>query len=150
MKKPIPVLLIEDNPTDVYVIKQVLKQSGLEQGLQVATDGAQAMDLWQSIQAQHETQNGTQNDAHQMCPTLVLLDLNIPKVSGREILARIRSSPHCGSVPVVVVTSSDSPEDLAAIRALNASAYFRKPIDLSDFMELGKIIAQTLADRKVT
>jgi CheY-like chemotaxis protein len=146
MNKPIPVLLIEDNPTDVFVITQVLKQSGLEEGLQVASDGAQAMDLWQSIQAQNEANH----NAHEICPTLVLLDLNIPKVSGREILAHIRSSPHCGSVPVVVVTSSDSPEDLAAIRALNASAYFRKPIDLSDFMELGRLIAQTLADVKVT
>ncbi len=83
MKQPISVLLIEDNPTDVFVITQVLKQSGLEEGLQVASDGAQAMDLWQSIQVQHATQDD------RVCPTLVLLDLNIPKISGREILAHI-------------------------------------------------------------
>jgi len=136
---PVPVLLIEDNPTDIFVITQVLKEFGLEAGLQVATDGATGLDLWQ---ASHASPCGAD------CPGIVLLDLNIPKVSGREVLARIRSSPRCGDVPVVIVTSSNSPEDLAAIGALNASAYFRKPTDLSAFMELGNIIARLLPGGK--
>src|ERR1700681_1472010 len=96
---PRTVMLIEDNPTDIFVITQVLKKYGLEQGLQVATDGAAALELWQELGTSHGEAN-----RERRCPALVLLDLNIPKVTGREVLSQIRRSSHCAAVPVVVVS----------------------------------------------
>ena len=139
--RPRNVLLVEDNPTDIFVITQILKQYALDEGLQVATDGAKALELWELMET-----CDLDASTEESCPGIVLLDLNIPKISGREILARIRSSDRFASVPVVVVTSSDSPDDLATIHALKASAYFRKPTDLFAFMELGTIIARLLPE----
>jgi CheY-like chemotaxis protein len=126
------VLLIEDNPTDALVINQILKNCGLGEDVRLAVDGEAALDLWKKIEAEES-------------PCIVVLDLNLPKISGHEILAHIRASPHGQSVPVVVVTSSNSAHDLATIQALNASAYFCKPTDLYAFMELGNIIAPLAA-----
>ena len=127
-------MLIEDNCTDVYVITQVLKELGLDQYLQVVSDGAAALRLWDSIQ----------EDPQKPAPRLVLLDLNLPKASGIDVLRCIRNGRRCASVPVVVVTSSGSPEDIAAAGELNASAYFQKPADLSEYMALGEIVSAIL------
>jgi CheY-like chemotaxis protein len=131
---------VEDNRSDIFVVKEILKQLELETSLQVARDGEQALKFWASVE----------NDLQDPCPDLVLLDLNIPKVSGLEVLSRIRGSRHCAGVPVVILTSSDSRDDLAAIRSLNASAYFRKPADLAAFMELGKVIQRLLPESTVS
>jgi CheY-like chemotaxis protein len=135
---PLTVLLIEDNPTDALVISQILTNCGLGGDIQLAIDGEAALDLWKKIEAE-------KCPGQPPCGCLVVLDLNLPKISGHEILARIRASPGGAAVPVVVVTSSSSAHDLAAIQALKASAYFRKPTDLYAFLELGNIIAKVLS-----
>ncbi len=127
-------MLVEDNRNDVYIIQEILKRSGLDAHLQVSSDGDQALKLWDTIE----------NDAEAPCPQLVLLDLNLPKASGVEILARIRRGKRCAAIPVVIVTSSKSPLDLAATQALGASAYFQKTADLTEFMELGRVILELL------
>jgi CheY-like chemotaxis protein len=134
---PLTILLIEDNPTDVLVISQILNSCGLGGDIRLAVDGEIALDLWKKIEAEQY--------AGKAGRCLVVLDLNLPKVSGHEILAHIRASPSGAAVPVLVVTSSSSHRDLAAIQALNASAYFRKPTDLDTFMELGNLIASILS-----
>ena len=78
-------------------------------------------------------------------PDLVLLDLNLPKVSGIQVLASLRKSHTCGAVPVIVVTSSDSAGDMKAIRDLGVTAYFRKPHSLDAFMSLSDVIRGALA-----
>ncbi len=126
--------MVEDNRSDVFIIKEILKRDRLEAGLHVVNDGAQAINFW----------DGIENDSEASCVDLVLLDLNIPKISGIEVLRRIRSGTRCADVPVVVVTSSRSPADLEAIEALKASAYFQKPNDLSAYMELGTVIRKLI------
>ena len=83
-----------------------------------------------------------------MCPDLMLLDLNLPKLSGIELLAELRASSRHRHIPVVVVTSSDSQQDRERVRALNPSAYFRKPSNLSDFMELAAVIREALDGKR--
>jgi CheY-like chemotaxis protein len=133
---PLTVLLIEDNPTDILVITRILNNCGLGGDIRLAIDGEAALDLWKEIEA--EESHPPARDC------LIVLDLNLPKISGHEILACIRSSPAGAAAPVVVVTSSSSDHDLAAIQALKASAYFRKPTDLNAFLELGNTIAPVL------
>jgi CheY-like chemotaxis protein len=128
------VLLVEDNPTDVFVVRGVLKECGIECRLQVAADGETALAFLRSLEA----------DAGAVCPALVLLDLNLPKISGIEVLALIRKSRRCSEVPVVIVTSSNSASDLAATRELGATGYFRKPSDLESFLELGTLVRKAL------
>jgi len=83
-------------------------------------------------------------DPSLICPDLFLLDLNLPRRPGDEILARIRQTSRCATVPVIVITSSDSPQDRARTRQLGASFYFRKPADLEKFMAIGGIIRKFL------
>lgn len=78
------------------------------------------------------------------CPALFLLDLNLPTKPGEEVLAHIRRSKRCGHLPVVVVTSSDSPEDREQALRLGANRYFRKPCDYDDFLHLGEIVKELL------
>jgi len=130
-------LLVEDNPTDVFVIREVLKDCGFECELHVAPDGETAIEFLRKLET----------DATAACPALVLLDLNLPKLSGLEVLRLIRNGQRCSEIPVVIVTSSDSATDLAAIQEGGATSYFRKPSDLVDFLNLGKLIRQVLGDR---
>jgi CheY-like chemotaxis protein len=127
------ILLVEDNRSDIFIITEILKQSGLAAGLHVVMDGADALSYW--------------NDESKPCVDLLLLDLNIPKITGLEVLAQIRAGQRCPGVPVIVVTSSKSAEDIAALRALDASAYFQKPNDLAAFMRLGKVVQEILTTR---
>jgi two-component system, chemotaxis family, response regulator Rcp1 len=127
-------LLVEDNHMDAFVIKEVLKKSGIAHYVVVAQDGESARDLL-GLWAPDEAGK---------CPGLILLDLNLPKLSGIDLLAELRQSPRHRDIPVVVVTSSDSQVDRDAVRALNASAYFRKPSSLSAFMELAPVIRAAL------
>lgn len=128
--EPIPILLIEDNATDIFVITEVVKGLGLDSHLRIASDGDSALKFWDGMTA----------DSRIPCPGLVLLDLNLPSVSGLYVLMRIRNGSGCANVPVIVVTSSDSPDDVKAAGALKASAYFRKPVELAAYIELGQVI----------
>lgn len=79
-------------------------------------------------------------------PQLLLLDLNLPKKSGVEILERVRRSPKCGHIPVIIVTSSNSPQDQAQIMRLGATRYFRKPMNYEQFMKVGDIVKEVLEE----
>ncbi len=126
------MLLVEDNPTDVFVIKEVIERCELNLNLHVATDGQDALQYLQRLATAEEA----------ACPALVLLDLNIPKVDGIEVLRRLRSGSRCNRAPVIVVTSSTAETDRVAVQRLGAEAYFQKPKSLAAYMELANLIKQ--------
>lgn len=128
------MLLVEDNPTDVFVIKEVIDRCELDLKLRVATDGQDAVHYFQDL-ARSEKPS---------CPALVLLDLNIPKVGGIEVLRHLRNGSPCSRTPVIVVTSSTAEADRMAVERLGAEAYFQKPTSLAAYMQLGQLIKQLL------
>jgi CheY-like chemotaxis protein len=128
------VLLIEDNVGDVLLVEEALREHQVDCDLTVVTDGEEAMSLFKSIDG----------DATTRSPALVLLDLNLPKCSGHEILEWIRGSVRCPTMPVVIVTSSQAQSDLALMKRLGATAYFRKPVSFDEFMKLGAVVRNLL------
>jgi CheY-like chemotaxis protein len=123
------VLLVEDNPTDLYVIREVVERSGLSVDLVIARDGQQALTYFSEL----DQEGGG-------CPDLVLLDLNLPKLSGIDVLRELRNQRRCGQVPVIVVTSSVNEKDRTATRDLGVDGYFHKPTDLDSYSILGELI----------
>ena len=131
----IAVWLIEDSATDAFVIGEVLQNCRIPFDLTVLTDGDAALALLQRSEACGQP----------VSPELVLLDLNLPKIPGIQVLAALRQSQSCATVPVVVVTSSDSEADLKAIAELGVTSYFRKPHSLDAFMSLSDVIRGALS-----
>jgi CheY-like chemotaxis protein len=127
---PLTLLLVEDSPADVYLVKEALHGEGLCCHLQVADDGERAMKIIDQVDA----------DSDASGPDVLLLDLNVPRRSGDEVLARFRRSPKCANIPVVIMTSSESPADRARVMELGATEYFRKPSNLAEFMKLGSLL----------
>lgn len=121
------ILLAEDNFGDVLLVRQALTEHRIHHELHVVKDGDEAL---QFLDRMGET-------GEPPCPDVLLLDLNLPKVDGPQVLQAFRKHPACAKTPVVVVTSSDAPADRKRAAALGATAYFRKPYDLSEFMKLG-------------
>jgi CheY-like chemotaxis protein len=128
------ILLIEDSPADIYIVKESLKKHLKDIELQVLSDGEKAFALIEATEADESAPR----------PSILILDLNLPKRSGQEILRRIRQSAKLGRIPVVIFTSSDSPADRAETTRLGATAYFRKPADLEEFMCIGKVVQSVL------
>jgi CheY-like chemotaxis protein len=128
------VLLVEDNPTDLFVIQEALERSGLNLKLHVATNGDEALRYLQELAASEKAS----------CPDLVLLDLNLPKVDGIAVLRYLRTNSPCSRAPVIVVTSSNAESDRAAVRRLGAEAYFHKPTDLSAYLQLTQVVQRVL------
>jgi CheY-like chemotaxis protein len=128
------VLLVEDNPTDVFVIREAIERSGLRLTLRIASNGEEALRYLRDLARAEKP----------VCPALVLLDLNLPKVGGIEVLQHLRSSSLCSRTPVIVVTSSTAEADRAAVRRLGAEAYFEKPTSLAAYMELAEVIKRIL------
>lgn len=126
---PLRLLLVEDSPADAYLVKLATREEGLSCDVQVASDGELAIEFIDQMDAK----NGASLN-------LLLLDLNVPRRTGDEVLERIRRSPKCANIPVIVVTSSDSREDRQKASDLGADGYFRKPSNLTEFMELGKLV----------
>lgn len=116
---PRDVLLVEDDPGDRLLVEEVFLQHGWGEHLAVVEDGQEALE---HLAAQHYS-----------LPDLVLLDLNLPKVNGREVLEAIKADPALSAVPVVVLTTSDSEEDIVRAYTAGAAAYVRKPLDWADF-----------------
>jgi CheY-like chemotaxis protein len=127
------VLLVEDNPTDVFVIKEALDASGLKLDVRIVSDGQDALRYLQLA--------GT---GKAPCPALILLDLNIPKVAGIEVLRHLRTNSRCRHTPVIVVTSSTAETDRAAVERFGAEAYFQKPKNLAAYMELAPLVKNVL------
>jgi len=133
------IVLVEDAEPDVILVREALEQSGLEFDLRVLDDGEQGVDFVENMD----------RDATITRPHLFLLDLNLPKKSGGQILERVRQSPTCGQVPVVILTSSDSHKDKAQAANLKATGYFRKPSRLDEFMKLGPYVRDLLTNPPV-
>src|SRR5436190_22726560 len=125
IRSQLRILLAEDNPGDVFLVKEALSSNNLTYSLRTAEDGERALALLQ------------EEEAGKFTLDLVLLDLNLPKVSGDRVLAHIRGSEQLKWLPVIVVTSSDSPRDRAKAAALGVDYYFRKPSDFDEFLTLG-------------
>lgn len=134
MENPYRIWIAEDNPADLYLIEEALKRHDFPYRLTTADNGEDMLNMIA----------GLDRDPSQSCPNLFLIDLNLPRRSGDEILAQLRQSSRCSKVPVIVITSSDSPQDRARVRELGASFYFRKPADLERFMAIGGIVREFL------
>ncbi len=129
--------MVEDNLPDALLVEEIIRGGDLPLELHVATDGQQAIDFL----ARADAEDGAP------CPHLVLLDLNLPKISGFEVLRHVRLSARCKEIPVVVMTSSDSPVDQRMACELGAR-YFRKPTDYEEFLKLGDVLKEVLEDRQ--
>jgi CheY-like chemotaxis protein len=134
MTTPIHVFLAEDNNADVSLVNEALSFHELVYQLHVASDCEQAIRFLEGV--------GKPGQAPR--PNVALLDLNLPKGSGHELLQAIRSHPTCAQVPVIIVTSSEAPQDRKRAAQLGANRYFRKPAELDEFMELGAIVKQLM------
>jgi len=127
------VLLIEDNPSDEKLTLRAFKKANVANDVQVVRDGAEALDYLFATGA-HAGRDPS------MLPTVTLLDLNLPRISGLEVLRRIRADERTKHLPVVILTSSKEEEDIARGYELGANAYVRKPVDFAEFVQA----AQTL------
>jgi chemotaxis family two-component system response regulator Rcp1 len=125
-------LLAEDNDGDVFLVRRALEKRGLAHELTVAHNGEDAL-VWLHGHVEKE-----------IVPELILLDLNLPRIDGGQLLSHIRKSDSFARTPVIVLTSSDSPMDRQMAMELGANLYFRKPTDLASFMDLGRIIEETI------
>lgn len=123
------LFLAEDNPGDIFLIREALREHAVDCEMAVANDGAEAREYFTKIEREGAS-----------VPDLVLLDLNLPKISGLELLRRIKNIPRCKSTPVVVISSSDSPHDRLESQKLGAHSYIRKASVLEEYMQLGGFI----------
>jgi two-component system, chemotaxis family, response regulator Rcp1 len=128
--EPIEILLVEDNPGDARLAVEALKDSKVRNNLYHVRDGVQAMDF---LRRRGEY-------AGAIAPDLVLLDLNLPRKDGREVLEEIKEDPELKLIPVVVLTTSEAERDLVRTYDLHANAYVVKPIDLDRFIEVVQAI----------
>ena len=140
MERHLTILLAEDNPGDVFLVRRALEKQGLPFDLVVVEDGQAALRFLDRADADDTIPR----------PDIALLDLNLPRANGSRILLHIRQSIRCAGIPVIVVTSSDSPLDHEAAAKLGANHYFQKPGDLAGFMHLGVIVRRLLDERKQT
>jgi CheY-like chemotaxis protein len=131
------ILLAEDNPADVYLIRAALLEHGIDVPLQVAADGREVLQI---LDEQEQLAEGQMK--------LMILDLNLPRHDGIEILQRIRGSERLRRIPVVVLTSSDSPRDRSAASELGATRFLRKPSNLEQFLGLGAAFKELLEQAK--
>jgi two-component system, chemotaxis family, response regulator Rcp1 len=127
---PIEVLLVEDSPGDVRLTREAFKDAKVHINLHVASDGAEAMDFL----------NREGNYSNVPRPDRILLDLNLPKKDGREVLAEIKENQALKSIPVVILTTSASEADILRSYRLHANCYITKPVDLDGFLEVVKSI----------
>src|SRR5688500_18293199 len=136
------ILVAEDNPADVYLLREALNRESIGRNveLMVVSDGEQALEYIQRL--------GNFSDA--VIPDLVVLDLNLPKSDGSDVLRCIRQTPAYAGIPVVVLTSSDSPRDRTAAENLGANAFITKPSDLDAFLALGRTLLGFTASCSLT
>jgi two-component system, chemotaxis family, response regulator Rcp1 len=128
--KPIEILLVEDSPGDADLARETLADSKVKNTLHVVGDGEEAMDF-----LRHEGKY-----THAPHPDLVLLDLNLPRKSGREVLAEMKADANLHRIPVVVLTVSKAEEDILKAYDLHANCYITKPIDLYQFVKVVQAI----------
>ena len=137
MTRPLSIFIAEDNPGDVALVREALQEHNVAHRLVVASDGAEAKRYIEEIG----------KTPGSVCPDLMLLDINLPKANGYEVLASFRAHPLCQKTPVILVTFSNQPVDRERASALGASRYFCKPSDLDDFLELGAMVRDLVIER---
>jgi CheY-like chemotaxis protein len=120
VKNPVEILLVEDSPADIALTEEALKESGLKNTLTIVTDGEQAIE--------YLSKRGKYKDAES--PDLILLDLNMPKKNGHEVLEVIKDNPKLEEIPVVVLTVSEAEEDIARALGLKMNFYLNKPVNV--------------------
>jgi len=132
LARPAEILLVEDSPGDVRLMQEALREGKVANRVHVVRDGVQAMDFVR--------QQGEYADAPR--PDIILLDLNLPKKDGREVLAELKADPDLRRIPVVILTTSQAEEDILRAYDLHANCYMTKPVDLGQFFALVKDIEQ--------
>ena len=130
---PIRIFIAEDNPADVYLLQEAFREHGLTVDLHVWNDGEEALHYFDRL-------DDDSNDLP--CPDVALIDLNLPKVGGESLIERLRKSPKCAGSQIVVLTSSDSPDEKSRALALGANAYLQKPSGLDEFLKIGGIVRE--------
>ena len=128
--RPVEILLVEDNPGDVRLTREALKEGKIRNNLNVASDGVEAL--------RYLRREGPYAGAAR--PDLILLDLNLPKMDGREVLQAVKADASLRNIPVVVLTSSAAEQDIVRAYDLHANCYVSKPVDLDQFIHVVKSI----------
>jgi two-component system, chemotaxis family, response regulator Rcp1 len=122
--RPIEILLVEDNPGDVRLTQEALREGRIRNRLSVVEDGEEAM---RYLRREGEFAQAAR-------PDVVILDLNLPRMNGREVLREMKGDPRLKSIPVVVLSSSEAEQDVVAAYDLHANCYVTKPVDLDQFV----------------
>ncbi|MBX7057066.1 MAG: response regulator [Leptospirales bacterium] len=130
--RPIEILLVEDNPADIRLTQEILREARVDNKLHVAIDGDQAL--------QFLNREAPFQDAPR--PDLVLLDLNLPRRDGREVLAAVKDSADLRTIPVVVLTTSQAEQDILRSYSLHANCYINKPVNLEQFIRVMNVIEE--------
>ena len=131
------ILLAEDNVGDILLVQQALEEHQIPHELHVVKDGGEALDFVARMGQPGEPP----------CPDIVLLDLNLPKADGSQVLSALRKHPECARTPVIAVTSSDAVRDRARMAELGVDRYFKKPSDLYEFLQLGAVVQEVIESR---
>lgn len=126
------ILLVEDNPGDIRLTQEALRETRMPSTLHVAKNGVAAMDFLR--------RRGEYSDAPR--PGLVLLDLNLPRLSGREVLKQMKDDPHLRRIPVIVLSTSEAQRDVTESYDLHANCYINKPVDFEQFLRVISMIEQ--------
>ena len=129
-RRAIEILLVEDNPGDVRLTLEAFKEGGALNKFTVMNNGVEAL-AYLHQQGSYE---------HSVLPDLILLDLNLPKKDGREVLAEIKADEHLLKIPVVILTTSAAEEDIARAYSAHANCYITKPVDLNQFLRVVRSI----------
>jgi len=127
---PLNILVVEDDPVDVYTIRWVLSANGVRYNLHVIESGEHALHFFDQL---------AQQEARQY-PDILLLDLNLPQQNGKALLQRVKAIPQSTNMRIVIITGSVDPADRAETLALGADVYFVKSFSLTEFMQLGELI----------
>ncbi|MCG5460464.1 response regulator [Micromonospora sp. NPDC053740] len=124
--QPVRILVVDDDPGDVLMIEEALADSDVDKIIDVVSDGEEAMEFLRA-EGRHE---------HARRPDVILLDLNMPRMDGRQVLGAVKQDEDLRTIPIVVLTTSNADTDIVGSYTLQANAYVTKPIDLDDFNDV--------------
>jgi len=127
---PLHILLVEDNPGDIYLIVNALHTGSIPKDVQVVEDGEAALSY---LRRKRRFRNARR-------PDLVVLDLNLPRVDGRQVLAELKADPELMTIPVVILSTSEAPSDITTCYERHANCYLTKPLDLVEYLDLVQAI----------
>jgi CheY-like chemotaxis protein len=128
------ILIVEDNRADVFIIREALENAQIDADFHLVDDGKSATEFIDAVDQDHKID----------CPDVVLLDLNLPKKSGSDVLRHLRESNRCKDALVVIVSSSDAPPDRNAVSGLSVAGWFKKASGYAEYMKLGPLVKNLL------